>query len=128
MHSVSSETVAHTLFGGIQTKAESYNKFQIEIEVPSKHQQNKLNFVFLDQERICGSILHILKELLLKELRMNRLWIWDLGTGSLEIEILIGNDIYGQLLTGRMKQLKSDLTAIETKIGWMICVKIESPS
>ena len=48
---------------------------------------------------------------------MNRLWISDLSTGSSEIEVLIGSDIYGQLLTGRVKQLKSGLTDIETKIG-----------
>ena len=59
---------------------------------------------------------------------MNRLWISDLGARNHEIEILIGNDNYGQLLTGRVTQIKSGLTAIQTKIGWTICGKIESLS
>ena len=81
---VLSETVAHTLFRNAQTKAELHNKFQIAIRGPSKRQQNKLIFEFLNQERICESIPRILKEL-----NMNRLWISDLSTGSPEIKILI---------------------------------------
>ena len=97
-------------------KAESHKKFQIEINASGKYQHTKLIFDFLDQERIWGSILCILKELLLKEsVKANRLWISNLGTRSPEIKILIGSDIYGQLLSDEVKQLKNDLTAIEKK-------------
>ncbi|XP_035232962.1 uncharacterized protein LOC118204777 [Stegodyphus dumicola] len=52
----------------------------------------------------------------------------DIGTGCPEIEILIGSDVYGQLLTGRIKQLNNGLTAIQTKLGWTICGELENPS
>ncbi|UYV80830.1 hypothetical protein LAZ67_19001901 [Cordylochernes scorpioides] len=40
---------------------------------------------------------------------------------SPKIELLIGSDIYGSLLSGRVKQLENGLTAIEIHLGWTIC-------
>lgn len=54
------------------------------------------------------------------------MWVSDIGTGTPEIEILIGSDIYGKLLTGRIKQLKGGLTAIETKLGWTVSGQLEN--
>lgn len=125
---LSSETIVHTLFGGTQTDAKPHNKFRVELSAPGKQKETKLVFEFLDQEKICGNIPRIPKESLLKELRENKLWVSDIGTGSPEIEILIGSDIYGQLLTGRVKQLKNGMTAIQTKLGWTICGQLESSS
>ncbi|XP_035225134.1 uncharacterized protein LOC118197708 [Stegodyphus dumicola] len=45
----------------------------------------------------------------------------DVGEGHPEIEILIGSDIYGQILTGEVIQLEGGLTAINTKLGWTLC-------
>lgn len=42
------------------------------------------------------------------------------------IEILIGADIAGKLMTGRIKQLKCGLTAIETYLGWTIMGEVPS--
>ncbi|UYV63786.1 hypothetical protein LAZ67_2005619, partial [Cordylochernes scorpioides] len=35
--------------------------------------------------------------------------------------VFSANDIYGSLLSGRVKQLENELTAIETHLGWTIC-------
>ncbi|GFU76802.1 uncharacterized protein TNCV_4519591 [Trichonephila clavipes] len=45
-----------------------------------------------------------------------------------EINLLIGADVLGKLLTGNSVELKSGLTAVETKLGWTVfgkgsCVK-----
>jgi hypothetical protein len=78
-------------------------------------------FCFLDQDTICGGIPCIPKGPLLKELKRHRIWISDVGDGFPEIEILIGSDIYGQILTGDVVQLNEGLTAINTKLGWTLC-------
>ena len=63
LHPISSETIAHTLFGYTQTKAESHNKFQIEMSAPGKHQQN-----ILDQEKFVEAFRAYLKNFCLKNL------------------------------------------------------------
>jgi len=40
------------------------------------------------------------------------------------IKILIGADIAGKLMTGRTKQLKCGLTAIETHLDWTLIGKV----
>ncbi|GIY97363.1 reverse transcriptase [Caerostris extrusa] len=78
-------------------------------------------FDFLDQDIICGVIPRIPKGPLLKELKGHRIWISDMGDDYPEIELLIGSDIYGQILTGEVIQLNEGLTAINTKLGWTLC-------
>ncbi|KAF8778899.1 hypothetical protein HNY73_015580 [Argiope bruennichi] len=42
------------------------------------------------------------------------------------IEILIGADVAGKLITGNHLQLKNGITAIETKLGWMVIGRAKS--
>ena len=65
---VSSQTIAQPLFGSTQTKAESHNKFQIEISAPGRRQQNKLILEFLDQEKFAEAFRAYLKNFCLKNL------------------------------------------------------------
>ncbi|UYV75223.1 hypothetical protein LAZ67_12002969 [Cordylochernes scorpioides] len=52
----------------------------------------------------------------------NTAWLFPMiESYSPKIELLIGSDVYGSLLSGRVKQLKNGLTAIETHLGWTIC-------
>ena len=44
------------------------------------------------------------------------------------IEVLIGADIYGKLLTGRRVILRCGLVAIETYLGWIVTGKMQSCS
>ncbi|UYV70147.1 hypothetical protein LAZ67_7001968, partial [Cordylochernes scorpioides] len=78
-------------------------------------------FEFLGQNIICGEIPRTPKGAWLNELKGSRIWLSDLGRDSPKIELLIGSDIYGSLLSGRVKQLENGLTAIETHLGRTIC-------
>ncbi|XP_055928686.1 uncharacterized protein LOC129959818 [Argiope bruennichi] len=44
------------------------------------------------------------------------------------IEILIGADVAGKLITGNHLQLKNGITAIETKLGWTVIGRANNPS
>ncbi|UYV84151.1 hypothetical protein LAZ67_X001338, partial [Cordylochernes scorpioides] len=78
-------------------------------------------FEFLGQDIICGEIPRTPKGAWLNELKGSRIWLSDIGRDSPKIELLIGSDIYGSLLSGRVKQLENGLTAIETHLEWTIC-------
>ncbi|CAG7826346.1 unnamed protein product, partial [Allacma fusca] len=60
----------------------------------------------------------------LDELRRENISISDVGIGSSGVEILIGADAVGKLMTGRILHLKSGLVAIETKLGWTLMGEI----
>lgn len=47
-----------------------------------------------------------------------------MGEGTPDIEILIGADVAGKLLTGNVHQLKCGLTAVETQLGWTLMGKV----
>ncbi|GFX74647.1 integrase catalytic domain-containing protein [Trichonephila clavipes] len=40
------------------------------------------------------------------------------------IEVLLGADVAGKLITGRRKELKTGLVALETKLGWTLMGKV----
>ncbi|GFS61459.1 integrase catalytic domain-containing protein [Trichonephila clavipes] len=44
-----------------------------------------------------------------------------MGADCPKIDILIGSDNYGKILTGQVRQLKVGLTAVCTKLGWVVC-------
>ncbi|XP_054713646.1 uncharacterized protein LOC129223104 [Uloborus diversus] len=118
---VSKENVALTLFGGTKTEPKLHNKYRAKLCSVSSYRYPNLEFEFLDQKVICGDIPRVPKGPILKQLKRNRIWLSDLGENCPKIEMLIGSDIYGKILTGRVKQLKGGLTAICTKLGWTVC-------
>ncbi len=60
-----------------------------------------------------------LQELVGKGIRIN-----DHGYECPQIELLIGADWWGKLLTARVEQLSCGLTAIETVFGWTVMCKL----
>ena len=57
-------------------------------------------------------------------MKSHKIWISDYGEGCPDIEVLLGADICGSLLTGRILKLKCGLIAVETKLGWLIMGKV----
>ena len=53
----------------------------------------------------------------MNELRNKNIWISDVGKNPPKIEMLIGSNYYGKLMTGRLKQLENGLPAFETKFA-----------
>ncbi|XP_035230013.1 uncharacterized protein LOC118201973 [Stegodyphus dumicola] len=76
------------------------------------------NFKALSQDIICGSIPPVANGEWIQELKENNISVCDDSNGP--IEILIGADIAGKLMTGGFKLLTSGLAAIETKLGWTL--------
>ncbi|GBN80946.1 hypothetical protein AVEN_203298-1 [Araneus ventricosus] len=100
LSAISKETVAHTLFGGARTEPKWHNKYRVKLCSLSQYEHPDLEFDFLDQDIICGNIPRISKGPILKELKRNKIWLSDIGSDCPKIDMLIGSDIYGKILTG----------------------------
>ncbi|GFX62253.1 uncharacterized protein TNCV_3306271 [Trichonephila clavipes] len=66
----------------------------------------------------------------IKELENNKINLTDIGDSCEVIDILIGADVIGKMLTGRRKVLSSGLVAVETYLEWTLMGKVlqEGPS
>ncbi|UYV69248.1 K02A2.6-like [Cordylochernes scorpioides] len=74
-----------------------------------------------DQSKICQALPRIPKtSLISRELEQRKIKVTDLGNDNPPIELLIGADIYGKLMTGKTLQLDCGLTAMLTHFGWTL--------
>lgn len=118
--------VSHSLFGGVKN-IQKHDKYQINLSgVHTSHAETTIK-VF-GQKTICGKVPHVSKGPCLSELKLKKIYINDLSDKVHEIELLIGADYYGQLLTGRIEYLENGLVAMETMYGWTLSGSINMPS
>ncbi|GBN96939.1 hypothetical protein AVEN_232744-1 [Araneus ventricosus] len=96
------ETIKHSLFGGVSTKECKHNCYRIKLK--------QLNGNFT-----CNF------EVWIKLLCVKMYYLEP-------IQVLIGADIMGKLLTGKRKLLSSGLVAVETHLGWILMVKVPQVS
>ncbi|GFX92103.1 integrase catalytic domain-containing protein [Trichonephila clavipes] len=72
------------------------------------------------KKMICGYIPKIEDKQVLNELKRKKIKFTDSFRRETEINLLIGADVLGKLLTGNSVELESGLTAVETKLGWTV--------
>ncbi|GBM74551.1 hypothetical protein AVEN_184358-1 [Araneus ventricosus] len=60
---------------------------------------------------------------ILENVRVNKIELSDVTCNENKIDLLIGADVIGNLLTGRWVQLNFDLAAIHTKLAWTVIGK-----
>ncbi|GFV94832.1 integrase catalytic domain-containing protein [Trichonephila clavipes] len=58
------------------------------------------------------------------EVILQTLVITDIQENTGPIEVLLGADVAGKLITGRREELKTGLVALETKLGWTLMGKV----
>ncbi|KFM70283.1 Transposable element Tcb2 transposase, partial [Stegodyphus mimosarum] len=78
-------------------------------------------FKALGHKVICGTIPPVGRRNLINELKENNIYLNGQSDGP--IEILVGADVHGKLMTGSFRLLPSSLAAIETKLGWTVLGK-----
>lgn len=113
------ERSAHSLFGGFVTKTVSHLIYDVDIR--STNGEFQMKTALRDQFKICNDITNGVKQRQLVMLELTKLGI-SLSDMDDEdpIEVLIGADYYGRLLEGQVEQLECGLTAIKTKLGWVL--------
>ncbi|UYV81404.1 hypothetical protein LAZ67_20001094 [Cordylochernes scorpioides] len=112
------EFFRHSLFGGSSTDVVEHEVYTIHLS--DINNSYRCEFEALGQPLICGSIPPVCPRSFLE------------GSGELDvsdlmrdrIEVLIGADIAGRLLTDDQRRISSGLVAIRTKLGWTVMGKI----
>ncbi|XP_011858502.1 PREDICTED: uncharacterized protein LOC105556050 [Vollenhovia emeryi] len=118
---VGQQNIIHLLFGGAKTEPQEHKGYRIRIS--SLDDSYACNFVALGQETICNDIPGIRRGPWIQELSHKGIKLTDVGQVNEPISILIGADIVGKLLTGKLQDLECGATAIETRLGWTVMGK-----
>ncbi|GFS86919.1 DUF1758 domain-containing protein [Nephila pilipes] len=112
------ETVIHALFGGDETEPKSHKVFAIEVS--SLNRVFSCGFEAFSEKKICSFIPRIENDEILNELKRKKIVFADFFREETDINLLIGADVLGKLLTGNTVVLECGLTAVETKLGWTV--------
>jgi hypothetical protein len=116
------EELIHGLFGGEMMRPRRHLCYKIRLQ--SLYNEYACNFEALDEEEICSCVPALMSGSWQAELRDRGIEI--LPEEDRPIDVLIGADVYGKLLTGRREILQCGLEAIETYLGWIVTGKIQS--
>ncbi|GBM03849.1 hypothetical protein AVEN_189469-1 [Araneus ventricosus] len=104
------ETVIHALFGGKETEPTYHEVFPVEVS--NLNRTFSCSFEVLSEKTICGFIPRIENKQILNELKRKKIDFTDSFRNETEINLLIGADVLGKLLTGNTVELESGLTAV----------------
>ena len=115
------EEVVHCLFGGVTTEHSRHRCFKIRLG--NLDGSFSCNFESLDQSVICGKIQPIGSGPWIEELRKRNTKLTDGGQTVEPIEVLLGADVAGRLMTRRLDLLPGGLLTIETYPGWTLMGK-----
>ncbi|OXA63739.1 Gag polyprotein [Folsomia candida] len=115
---VGREEFRKALFGGQVTEVKSHNRYKLELL--NVDGQRPMSLELLEEDTICAKIGRVPPGPWIAELAKKKVTVGDVGHGSAEINLLIGGDQFGQLLTNKVIQLECGLTAIETSLGWTV--------
>lgn len=116
------QCMRHVLFGGTETDTKRYFKYHVKAFTKDR---KELELKLFGTDQICGEIARLPQGPWTSELKQVGIDLND-SNGNSEVEMLIGADIYGKLLTGRIHQLKRGLTAMETLFGWIVTGEYDS--
>ncbi|XP_055933000.1 uncharacterized protein LOC129963021 [Argiope bruennichi] len=91
------------------------------VNVESLNRKYSTPLSVLEQQKICSTLPRIHDRKLLSEFASRGIKLTDVGIGrdSPPIRVL-GADILGSILTGRIEVLSSGVSAVETLLGWTI--------
>ncbi|UYV84726.1 hypothetical protein LAZ67_X003222 [Cordylochernes scorpioides] len=112
-------TIAKSLFGGNKIGEEKHGKFMLELENLG-NKREVIHIEALDQRKICDAIPPLPKGDWLEKLKIKGIILSQDNFKGQEIDILIGANYLGMILTGKIVQVEADLTAVETKLGWTL--------
>ncbi|GBN94076.1 hypothetical protein AVEN_248723-1 [Araneus ventricosus] len=112
------EIFSQGLFGGGISPASEHKSYMVNVESLNRKYSTPLSL--LEQQKICSTLPRIHDRKLLSELASRGIKLTDVGRDSPPIRVLLGADILGSILTGRIEVLSSGVSAVETLLGWTI--------
>ncbi|GFX41881.1 uncharacterized protein TNCV_389941 [Trichonephila clavipes] len=110
------EEFRHSLFGGTKTRMYKHKCYKIYLSSLDGNYICKLDA--LDHDVICNDISGAKNGSWIHELKTKNIFLTDIQENTGPIEVLLGADVAGKLITGPREELKTGLVALETKLGW----------
>ncbi|KMQ85547.1 retrotransposon domain containing protein [Lasius niger] len=86
-------------------------------------EQDVVTAAVFEEDVICRDISGMNKGSWMKVLEENNVRLSDIEEGKEPITLLIGADVAGRILTGKILQTDRNVTAMETKLGWTLLGK-----
>ncbi|GFQ95916.1 integrase catalytic domain-containing protein [Trichonephila clavata] len=89
----------------------------------------------MDQKKICATVPKIKNAYCLKELREKKIFLSDVSFKSEkclyeesvnDIHLLLGADVAGKILTGKIEHLSCGLVAMQYILGWTVMGKVSN--
>ncbi|GFR03200.1 uncharacterized protein TNCT_270171 [Trichonephila clavata] len=109
------ETFSKVLFGGGISPAAEHGRYTLTVESLDRKYSTKMSL--FDQPKICSMLLRIRDESLLADLVARGIKSTDAGKDTPPIRVLLGVDVKGSILTGRIEVFQSGVSAVETLLG-----------
>ncbi|GFX75626.1 putative RNA-directed DNA polymerase from transposon X-element [Trichonephila clavipes] len=117
----SKQTVVHGLFGGRETSPHSHLVFDVYLKNFEDTYAHSIEV--LSQKKICGFVPKIVDIHTLQELKEKNITLSDLEAKEHDIELLLGADVIGNILTDNSLKLSSGVTVVQTKLGYTVIGK-----
>ncbi|GBN87812.1 hypothetical protein AVEN_112210-1 [Araneus ventricosus] len=112
------ETLSQGLFGGKQTPETEHYQYTINVErIDGKF---SCQMSVTDQPKICTTPSRVRDKHFPAGLENHGIVLTDIGEETPPIRLLLGADVLGRILLGKIEVLKSGISAIETSFGWSI--------
>lgn len=121
---ISQQTMAHGLFGGRVTSPRKHSLY--DVEIGSLKSDFSCKIPVLSENKICGTLPKVRNPLVMSELKDKCIEVPDFDYSHNDIDLLLGADTIGLILTGRNITLDCGLMAIETKLGYTLMGKIKA--
>ncbi|GFU02608.1 integrase catalytic domain-containing protein [Trichonephila clavipes] len=106
----SKQTVVHGLFGGRETSPHNHLVFDVYLKNFEDTYAHSIEV--LSQKKICGFVPKIVDIHTLQELKEKNITLSDLEAKEHDIELLLGADVIGNILTDNSLKLSSDAIGI----------------
>ncbi len=114
---VGNEWLQNVLFGGKTTSPEKFPRHEL---IVYGIDGGKMNLELLEKKEITGKLCGVPDGPWIQELARKGIALSDIGDKFSTADILIGNDYWGAIRTGRMVKLACGLVAEETVFGWTL--------
>lgn len=121
-----SKKVSHIVFGEVVTEPKTQKSYKVKVVSIGNNFQFPIEV--MEQNQICGKIPLLTQEEIEELLYKENISLAHHEEAPTVIEMLLGADVLGKLLTGKIKETTSGLTAIQTYLGWTVMGQTASES
>lgn len=115
---VAHECTDTALFGGLHMGPVQRGIYRVTVKSMAGDFTGEMEM--RSERKICDSVPRVRDPELVRTLQTRGITLTDIGRSAAPIEILLGAQHIGSLLTGRIEVLPCGISAIQSKLGWSI--------